>query len=384
MSELIERNVNRIAVRRQFMATVSATALMAYAASGIPAIADEGDRPTVWIELGGQLEMLQGTSSPFIAPFMTLTPTPAPYGEAPPITSQQPKNTAWGFEGALNFQPEDSDWTFSAGVRYGRSQTKRHTHQQSNVPSVVHPYTYNGNTYTRTFGFVVDPFADTKLRADESHVLLDFTAGKDVGLGSFGRSGQSIISAGVRFAQFSAKMRVDSYARPMVGYKIVPLPNIPISLPVSYFHAYTMHASAERSFRGIGPTMAWKASATLLGNEHVHLDADWGINGALLFGRQKAKTSHSTAANYQTGVNYTPRHYVQAYPTRFSHRTRSRSLMVPNIGGFAGVSVKYPNVKISLGYRADFFFGAMDTGIDTAKRTTTGFHGPFVNVGIGL
>jgi len=39
---------------------------------------------------------------------------------------------------------------------------------------------------------------------------------------------------------------------------------------------------------------------------------------------------------------------------------------------------------VSLGYRADFFFGAMDTGIDTAKRTTTGFFGPFATVSIGI
>lgn len=384
MSELINTNTNRATIRKHFLTTASAAALMAYVAAAMPARAEDPDRPTVWIELGGQLEMLQGTSSPFVAPFMTLTPTPAPFNEAPPIESQQPKNTAWGLEGSLDFQPKDSDWTFSAGIRYGRSRTKRHVHQQSAVPDLVFQYTlYQQYTGTRVFPF--QQFADTKLLASESHLLLDFMAGKDVGLGSFGKSGRSTISAGVRFAQFSSKARVDSYARPTVGYKFVPLPAFPqVLLPASYFHAYTMHANAERSFHGIGPSVSWKASATLLGNDHVHLDADWGVNGALLFGRQKAKTSHSTHAYYQTGVQYTPRNYVEAYPTRMSHSTRSRSVIVPNIGGFAGLSVNYPNAKVSLGYRADFFFGAMDTGIDYRQSKDVGFHGPFATISIGL
>ncbi len=63
---------------------------------------------------------------------------------------------------------------------------------------------------------------------------------------------------------------------------------------------------------------------------------------------------------------------------------RSRSVVVPNVGGFAGVSIDFPNVKVSAGYRGDFFFGAMDTGFDTAKRSTIGFYGPFATVIIGL
>ena len=49
-----------------------------------------------------------------------------------------------------------------------------------------------------------------------------------------------------------------------------------------------------------------------------------------------------------------------------------------------GVSVKYPNVKFSLGYRADFFFGAVDAGIDERRTKDLGFHGPFASISIGL
>jgi len=38
------------------------------------------------------------------------------------------------------------------------------------------------------------------------------------------------------------------------------------------------------------------------------------------------------------------------------------------VGGFAGLSYNFPNAKVSLGYRADFFFGAIDGGPDAAKK----------------
>ncbi len=63
---------------------------------------------------------------------------------------------------------------------------------------------------------------------------------------------------------------------------------------------------------------------------------------------------------------------------------RSRTVIVPNVGGFLGVSFRYPNAKVSLGYRADFFFGAMDTGIDARHTVDRNFYGPFATISIGL
>ncbi len=57
---------------------------------------------------------------------------------------------------------------------------------------------------------------------------------------------------------------------------------------------------------------------------------------------------------------------------------------MPNLGGFAGISFIFQSAKVSLGYRADFFFGAMDGGIDTAKNENVGFYGPFASVSVGL
>jgi hypothetical protein len=58
--------------------------------------------------------------------------------------------------------------------------------------------------------------------------------------------------------------------------------------------------------------------------------------------------------------------------------------VVPNVGGFAGLSARYSNAKLSFGYRADFFFGAMDGGLDARDAGNRSFHGPFATVGIGF
>ena len=72
-----------------------------------PANAETADRPTVWIELGGQMEAMQGTSSPFTSPFMTaISPTPGPYANDIFLRGQQPPHLAFGLEGAATFQPE--------------------------------------------------------------------------------------------------------------------------------------------------------------------------------------------------------------------------------------------------------------------------------------
>ena len=78
-----------------------------------------------------------------------------------------------------------------------------------------------------------------------------------------------------------------------------------------------------------------------------------------------------------------PHNYTLLYQTDVP-MTRQRTVTVPNVGGMAGLSVRYSNAKISLGYRADFFFGAIDGGIDARKNETRGFYGPYASLSIGF
>ena len=367
MSELINERQTWAALQGQLLATVSALALTSYIASTSLAKAEDAGRPTVWIELGGQMEQVQGPSTPFTAPFMTaITPTPDVYANDIFRNDQKPAKLAFGAEGKISFQPTNSDWVFSADLRFGRSQTSHHAHQQGPEQGFLQ----------------IATFSDAKADDNESHSVLDFSVGKDVGLGRFGHDGTSIISAGVRFAQFSSNFNTKAMGRPEINF----FPgNFGNSIPT--FYMYTMFANAHRSFRGIGPSLSWNASAGLLGNkDEAELTVDWGVNAAVLFGRQKVRGNHTTQAYhapFTPYIQYVGYYYSKPYDN-VHPIDRSRRVTVPNLGGFAGFSIKYPNAKVSLGYRADFFFGAVDAGIDQRHTKNLGFNGPFATISIGL
>jgi len=387
MSELANIRTGHIAMRWQLLATVSALALTTYVSSTGIAKAEDADRPTVWVELGGQMDYLQGASRSFVAPFMSLAPVPSPegadymvqpgaYDPAIFAQNQRPVRRAFGLEGKVFFQPEASDWTFSAAIRYGRANTHQHAHEQG--PS---PYKYfNIGANKRKIPLYAAEFADAETTAAESHMLLDFQAGKDVGLGAIGHEGRSNISAGVRIAQMSAKSDATASARPLVRHVA----------QYATFYQYKLSGEQQRSFHGIGPSLSWNASAALLGNkDNAELSFDWGINGAVLFGRQKAHVVHFTSGahiTHKARAGTVPAHftYNPIYPPVNVDTTRTHSVTVPNLGVFAGLSVRYPNAKISLGYRADVLFGAMDTGLDSRNTQNIGFHGPFASISIGL
>jgi len=54
------------------------------------------------------------------------------------------------------------------------------------------------------------------------------------------------------------------------------------------------------------------------------------------------------------------------------------------MAGYLGASIRYNNAKVSIGYRADEFFGAVAGGQDTAKSYSRGYYGPYLNASIGL
>jgi len=394
MSELIQKNDNRATIRWKLLTGVSALALTTYVAAADAANADDAARPAIWIELGGQMEQLQGTSSTFTAPFMTaISPTPEVYEDDIFTRNQRPPRYAFGGDGKITFQPEDSNWQFSVGIRYGRSHSKQHTHHQSKGlirPVGTYYFTASGarkfpSNYMTTLS--TQAFADVKGPVSEHHAILDFSAGKDVGIGLFGHDATSTVSAGVRLLEFSQSSNVTIYARPQIG--VVNKLKYPVYYPHATFVGYTLAGSTQRSFKGIGPSLSWNASAAIAGDpQDSELMIDWGINAALLFGRQKSKTDHATRstqlAAYPTNFGKYSLTQVSGYNRGPHPHTRSRRVAAPNIGGFAGLSLKWPNAKLSLGYRYDTFLNAMDIGIDARKTSDLTFQGPYASISIGL
>jgi hypothetical protein len=347
----------------------------------------DGGKPPLWIELGGQLEHISGQGAAYSPGFLSTYASSSILQEhTTPLQAQRAPLFSAGEEAKVSFEPDDSDWVVSASIRYGRSGNKMDVHHQTT--GVKHAKYQSGHpTEACADGgcFTQEKFVDTHVYHAESHSVVDFAAGKDVGLGLFGEDLSTVFSAGVRIVQFSAHSSVDMRARPDVDFRYHALGSNGFNL--GYFHTFHAYENAARKFQGVGPSISWTGSVPVMGNVQASgLDFDWGANGALLFGRQKASARHHETEHYFNSKYRLARQQYYTVPYQKSeppHKTR-RSVTVPNLGGFAGISYHYANAKISLGYRADFFFGAIDGGIDHHHSETLNMGGPFATVSFGL
>ena len=265
----------------------------------------------------------------------------------------------------------------SAAIKFGKAKRgPRFAHDQTDK-------THYDVTHSK---YVPTTYAFTDMHAGEEtkHLILDFDAGKDVGLGLFGGHGSSTLKLGVRMAQFREK----------ADGMMTAQTNVPSKYAIytgTFLNAF-MHA--ERSFTGIGPSIAWNGSVPIAGSLQDGLALDWGANAALLFGRQKTKVrththkSEIVGATYKSYVSSLGTIYTGVFATISDHPhtfIRKKRVTVPNLGGFAGLSYRLGGeAKISMGYKADFFFGAIDGGIAAAKKENRGFYGPFASISIGI
>jgi iron complex outermembrane recepter protein len=348
--------------------------------TGLFSDTDNG-RPPLWIELGGNFDQLEDTRQLFDPLFAKSFPSDLPS----PLAVQQPPRTGLDWEGKLSYQPDGSDWVFSAAIRYGRSSSKRHVHQSTSPQGVLVSF-----FRSKILDYQQNHYIDELTRDSERHTIIDFMAGKDVGLGMLGGTGSSVLSGGLRMASFMSRSSASIYT----------LPNSDIFPDgMHYQQNFSGSAQGKSSFHGIGPAISWDASTPVDGAEQGgEITVDWGANAALLFGRQTANgQAGNTAGLYYCRNLYYPsrgpvchgnKNSFYGFTTQYQNpsvpHARSRMVTVPNLGGFIGLSMKYQNAKISFGYRADEFFGAMDGGINSYKSYDRGFFGPFASVTIGL
>jgi len=380
----MNRTTNR--ARRMLLSTVSAAALLGSLGT---AAADDAGRPVLWFELGGQFERMQSSQEPFAPPLVAVLDT-NPFTH--PESLQKLPSYAFDEDGRISFQPDGSDWVFSASIRVGRSDGgNKHTHEQTAPPSPQFLESIPAFSFYRKFPVSAraERFGDTVARESEKLAIIDFQAGKDIGLGMLGAGASSTLSAGIRFAQFRSRSSVAINADPdfTVTYKYATNINHyfygKFSIPQQHWHLYAAQEQLQRSFRGLGPLLSWDASELLVGNPQSEgITLDWGLNAAVLFGRQKVKGNHHTSAHYNSA-----HHFNNTVPLVYDHHgaiDRSHTVSVPNIGGFAGLSLRFPNAKISLGYRADYYFNAMDGGLAARKSEDRGFFGPFASISVGV
>jgi iron complex outermembrane recepter protein len=366
MSELMNARANKNDFHWRLLTTVSAAALLASVCAASQAKAADGT-PPLWIELGGQFAQQETDQDAFLPPFVVATPRPAFAVDSP---TQIEKQSPWSGNGTAKIvlEPEANGWVFSAGILYGRSSRKQSVNQ----------LTPNLTNAVESFGRGTRYIAYQRITAknSESHTLLDFQVGRDVGLGMFGNHSSSIISLGLRYAQFNVQRGVTMVSQPT---------NVSAR---QIYHRFYATSATKRKFTGVGPSLSWDASADLIGNRSTEeMTFDWGLNGAVLFGRQRAQGHHQT-----TNMRHDGRVYYGSfieYPRTIIYQhaaplNRNKQMIVPNLGGFVGASWRYPSAKVTLGYRADFFFGGMDGGVDAAHRENVGFYGPFASISIGF
>jgi hypothetical protein len=349
MSELMNHCDNRAAIRWKLLASASVLALTAAISPSGIARAEDADNPPVWIELGGQYTVLDDSQQRYAPPFVSVLPAVLPS----PLPAQRLPDNSFNWNGKVSF--DMTDWIFSASVQYGRSASVGHVEK-------VLPPTRNGTT---GFNYANDAeYVQSNSVEHESRTILDFTAGRDIGIGALG--GEAELSGGVRVVQFGSDQKASITAFPSFQYQ-------------HSHNRFEGQMQAKRDFDGVGPSIAWDASTPIAGNvQKGEITFDWGANAAILFGRRKADIHHQTSQCF--GLY----RYCAAVYTHPGEFKRSRMATIPNLGGFAGLSIRYANAKVSIGYRADEFFGAMDGGIATAKNENVGFYGPFASVSIGL
>jgi len=381
MSELIATNTTQKDFRKHLLITVSALAVTSLAATA-QVHASDSERPTVWVELGGQMDFTQGASSPIVADFMANNANVGAFDPVSALDAQKSPRFSFGEEAKISIQPKHSDWVFSASLRYGRVNSKRYIHQQTAgfpIPSTAPMYTGHVNGIPQ-HRMALASYAEFKETQSESHFALDFQAGKDVGLGLFGNDSSSVVSIGVRMARISSsaeakqRMRLDvhgSHFTSLVKYH-------------RFYNHYSLTGYSNRSFRGIGPSLSWSGSASVVGNTDAgQLGVDWSANAALLFGRQKMKAHHHTTGVHRSILGLQGNFYNSPYETSKSP-ARSRSVVIPNIGGSFALAYRFDNAKLDVGYRADLYLHAMDTGFDTRQTSNVLYHGPFAKLSIGL
>ena len=366
MSELINTHDNRATIRWKLLTGASALALAAYVSSAGMVRAEDSGHSQIWIELGGEFTQLDNSQEPYLPPFVLSTPR-IPAITVSPVGTEKNATFSLDSDAKISFQPAGSDWLFSARIQYGRDTKSKSLNQRTTEPNLYY-YPYNRIILRYS------AYQDLLARSAENHTILDFQAGKDVGLGKFGGNGSSAVNFGVRYAQFVSQNSVG------IQYQ-------PTNTGLAYFTHHRFYGSfaAKRSFKGVGPALSWDASAMIAGNRNDGgISLDWGANGAVLFGRQRIRghrRTNDTFTSYQFGgVGFVKQIVYQTS----SPLNRSKQVVVPNLGGFAGLSWRYAAAKVTLGYRADVFFNAIDGGIDARKSEDRAFYGPYASISIGL
>jgi len=357
---------------------------------GLGRNAGEAHKPgtpyAVTLEGGVNIVRHQGNVTPF-APGFAGAFSPATDAFTP---MQRNRRLPWkdATDLSLIVQPEDSPWKLAANVRYGKAESNRHGRAEQKMPPVcmVEPDAICEIPYYASLNFSATNFSDVSDQDIEKHLMVDFVASHDVGLG--GRA-HSSIGLGARFVRLDSDSVLDIYGTP----DNIQQPGFING--VTPYHRYQANAAIHRDFIGAGPTIDWDGSLDLIGpGDGGTIALDWAASGGVLFGKQRAQIADTDIASKFGGESPAADALglVLGYQLAQTGSTsasidarRAQSATVPTLGGSLGLSYSIGRIALKGGYRWERYFGAIDGGgADGAKSYDRTIQGPYLKISFGF
>jgi hypothetical protein len=191
------------------------------------------------------------------------------------------------------------------------------------------------------------------------------------------------VSGGLRYAELKSRSDVSLSGTPDW---IVPATNF-IFLTSAQHHEYEGEMTADRSFDGFGPMIAWDASAALFEQRDVgRVGVDWSVSAGVLFGHQKASVSGGESFAYWADQRWGdfPEPATDQGSTPLDVAPRSKSVTVPVLDLSLGLSYKVDRFNVGAGYSWERYFDAIDGGIAEHKSYDRTVDGPYFKVSVGF
>jgi hypothetical protein len=304
-------------LRRYLLGTASGAALFGSAPF---AFADTPTIDHIYLDVSGQYTMTGGHTNWAPPDILTL--------------SGEPKiGVKSGFDGRGDLALQSGNWYLTLSADFARTGGSK---------ASINENRYASRLYTST-----QFHRDGVAKHTESHTVVDFTLGKDVGLGMFGLDGSSIISLGVRYAHFVARTRAHMHYFTYGVYHTASG-----SIP-RFDYSSAFDRQIDRQFVGWGPVITWKGKAPVAPD----FGFSWGLTAAAVAGGRSFEVD---------GL-----------------KIRHREVISPQVGGYVGLDWRMPDspLDLMLGYRGDAYFNIIDEGFTVGKYGDRISHGPFVQIG---
>jgi iron complex outermembrane receptor protein len=337
-----------------------------------------GRRQPLTVELGGMATRVDAPNEVFAPDWVNeFTSSNLRF----PIETQE-EDLDWGDgrEAKLTYRSAGG-WQVAARARYGRTNGVAETWRYEFVegPYYTDQAKYPGRPDDGRSG------ALSETRDQEKHTLVDFSVGRELGLGLFGEDERSTVSLGVRYAQFEG-----SSQSLLVGIPeyIFPTGTVDNFSPIIW-NEYDSRFSRTGEFEGTGPMVSWEASKSLFPvGEFARANLDWSLSGGMLFGKQETSLEGDTRARYfavgeffRDLDSFGPTTVTQ---TTLTPRSESRDVEVPFFGASLGLSYEIDRFKVGAGYSWERFSDVMDGGIAEAKEVDRTIQGPYFRLSVGF